>query len=329
MNAPDATAEERAVLHAAQLADVITEQAGVVTRAQLVRGGVGKQEIRRRTRRRELVRVHPRVYVTHTGPLTWEQRAWAAVLYAGPGAALCAESLDASRRDAAPIHVAIDQRRRVVPVAGVVLHRVTGLSQQTLPGSRPPRLRLEDNALMTASAASTELDVIAALGAPLGRRTISAGMLAAALARHPRMRHRRFIAAVIDDLSAGACSVLEHAYLLRVERAHGLPTATRQALRVASDGLQYRDVAYETFGLVVELDGRLGHDSWEGRGRDADRDLDDLALNGDVTARLRWHQVFGTPCRTADRIARVLQRRGWEGRPRHCGPDCTLPERET
>ena len=26
--------------------------------------------------------MHPRVYVNHSGPLTWEQRAWAAVLYA-------------------------------------------------------------------------------------------------------------------------------------------------------------------------------------------------------------------------------------------------------
>lgn len=329
MSIPDIGDAERAVLRAAQLADLIADQAGVVTRAQLTRGGLDKQEIRRRTRRRELVRVHPRVYVTHTGPLTWEQRARAAVLYAGPGAALCAQSLDVAERDNAPVHVAIDQHRRVAPAPGLVIHRVTLLQDQIFPGSRPPRLRLEDNALAMAGAAAAELDAIAVLSGSIGRRGVTAKSIAAALPRHPRLRRRRFIAAVVDDLAAGACSVLEHAYLTRVERAHGLPPASRQVARRTADGRQFRDAVYGPFGLVVELDGRLGHDSWQGLGRDADRDLDELALHGAPTARLRWQQVFGTPCRTAGRIARVLQRQGWEGRPRRCGPDCTLPEDET
>lgn len=227
MSSPDISDEERAVLRAAQLADLMSQQTGVVTRAQLIHGGLTSEEIRRRTRRRELVRVHPRVYVTHTGPLTGSQRAWAAVLYAGRGAALCGPSLDQSTRDGdQPIHVAIDQRRRVTPTAGIVLHRVSRLDTQVFPGSEPRRLRLEDNALLMADRADSELDVVAILAGVVGRRGVTATSLRTALARHPRLRRRRFITLLIDDLAAGTASVLEQAYLERVERAHGLPRAT-------------------------------------------------------------------------------------------------------
>ena len=75
---------------------------------------------------------HPAVYVNHTGPLTWRQRAWAAVIYAWP-AALAGDSalrlVDGpgrrDRDDDGPIHVAIDRKRSVVPRDGLVL-RVDG-----------------------------------------------------------------------------------------------------------------------------------------------------------------------------------------------------------
>lgn len=111
--------------------------------------------------------------------------------------------------------------------------------------------------------------------------------------------------------------MLEWGYLNRVERAHGLPSASRQVLRRTAGGKQYRDIEYDPFGLVVELDGRLGHDSWEAENRDADRDLDDAAA-GKLSIRLRWQQVFGAPCRTAERLEQVLHARGWTGNLRRC-----------
>jgi hypothetical protein len=83
-------------------------------------------------------------------------------------------------------------------------------------------------------------------------------------------------------------------------------------------------VEYLPYGLVVELDGRLNHASWDARGRDADRDLDDLALVARPTARLRWKQVYGTPCRTAARVGQILYRLGWDGTPTACGPACSI-----
>lgn len=299
-------------------------QAGVVSRAQLTESGWTKSDIKSAVRHNELRRVHPRVYVNHTGPLTFEQRSWAAILYAGRSA-ICGPTLAApgTQRESDPIHVAIDQKRRVDPQPGIVLHRMVDLADHMFPDVLP-RLRLEDNLLLMAGEANDEIDVIGVLGRGIGRRGVSVGEVRMALNRFPRLRRRAWIADVLSDLATGADSVLEHGYLTKVERAHGLPLGTRQALRRTSGGNQYRDVDYEAYGLVVELDGRIGHDSWDDQGKDADRDLDDLALANRMTARLRWRQIYGTPCRTATRIARILAKAGWKKRPTPCGDDCQL-----
>ncbi|MEU0312265.1 hypothetical protein [Nocardioides sp. NPDC006273] len=146
----------------------------------------------------------------------------------------------------------------------------------------------------------------------------------AALERHPRLPRRAFISELLADIDAGTCSVLEHGYLSRVERAHGLPPGTRQSVRLTANGNEFRDVEYEAYGLVVELDGRLNHESWRAQGRDADRDLDDSALGGRLTARVRWPQVFETQCRTACRVSQLLHQRGWQEDPMKCGDKCDL-----
>jgi hypothetical protein len=308
------------------------QQDGVLSHAQLAAGGLTRADLIRMQRRREIVRVHPRVYVDHTGPLTWHQRAWAAVLYAAP-AYVCGPSVEAPRTEKplqpgmvlAPIHVAIDQRRRVMPQPGIVIHRITNLEAHAY-GGIPPRLQLEDNALMMAHEARSEIDAVACLAAISGRNYVTPDSLRAALGRFPSLRRRAWIATIIDDLEAGTNSVLEHGYFAKVERAHGLPRADRQAVRVTPQGNQFRDVEYAAYGLVVELDGALGHDTWRDQARDADRALDDLAATGTITARLRWHQIFDTPCRTARSIGKILTSRGWPDAPRACGEGCLISQ---
>lgn len=306
--------------HRDELHRLLIEQDGVVTRRQLVAMHVAKHELERMLRRRELTRVHPGVFVNHTGPLSWRQRAWAAVLYAGP-AALCLES--ATEDAGEVVHVAIDASRRVADRDGVRVHRIRNLAPMVQWHLGPPRLRFEDNTLELAHRAGTELDAIEVLTSAVGSRRTTASRLRDALRVRPRIRRRGLLTALIDDLEQGTCSVLEHGYLTRVERPHGLPSADLQRPRVGERGSEYRDVEYGTLGLVVELDGRVGHVAWVAQGRDADRDLDDHA-DGREAVRLRWRQVYGTPCRTANRIGRILSRRGWTGRPRRCGPDCDV-----
>ena len=79
---------------------------------------------------------------------------------------------------------------------------------------------------------------------------------------------------LLTDIAAGTCSVLEHAYLDRVERPHRLARASRQVSVAMPGGSILRDVEYDELDLVVELDGRLFHDEAEQHDRDLERDLD-------------------------------------------------------
>ena len=107
-------------------------------------------------------------------------------------------------------------------------------------------------------------------------------------------------------------------YHLRSRRMLGLKFRRQHPV-----GRYFADFACVEIGLVIELDGWLNHESWSAGNRDAARDLEDLAAGRSV-ARLRYGQVFGEACRTAERIGRALQARGWTGTVRRCGPCCTV-----
>lgn len=305
-----------------ELARTLEAQDGVISRRQLMGLGATKPDLDRMVRRRQLARVHTGVYVNHTGALTWPQRCWAAVLYAEP-AALYLDSARPGADTPGPVHVAIDSARRVATPEGVRIHRVVGLSALVRWNQSPPRVRTEDNLLELVHRARSETAVVRLISDEVGGRRTTPARVVEALGRRARLRRRSLVQQVLEDVATGTHSGLEHRYLDRVERAHGLPTPTRQLSRATEGGKQYRDVEHEAFGLVIELDGRLAHDSWDAAGRDADRDLDDHAEGREVL-RLRYAQVFDHPCRTAERVAAVLQRRGWTGLPRPCGPACDL-----
>ncbi|WP_114423850.1 type IV toxin-antitoxin system AbiEi family antitoxin domain-containing protein [Nocardioides houyundeii] len=295
-------------------------QSGVVTRAQLLRTGLAPHDVRRLLRRRELVRLHPGVFVDHTGEPTWLQLAWGGVLLHWPAALSHTSALRGTdgpgRRseDGAPIHLAVDRQRGLTAAPGIRLHRTVGLDGKVLWNATPPRVRIEEALIDVAAEASHDFAAISVLADAVQARRTTAARLVVALDGRARLARRQFLRAVLLDIDQGAGSVLEHGYLVRVERPHALPRARRQASAVGSI---YRDVVYEQVGQIVELDGRLFHDSAQRRNHDLDRDLD-AAVARLGTVRIGWGQVFGTPCRTADRIGRLLRARGWDGRYRSC-----------
>lgn len=300
----------------------------MVSREQLLAAGWQPHDIRRAIRGRELTAVHRGVYVDHTGPLTWLQRAWAAVLYAWP-AALAGESalraggvLPASEVPGEPIVVAIDATRRVIAPEGVEVRRVVGMPSRVSWHLGPPRVSVEHAALDVASRKRRELDAVAVLAQAVGSRRTTADRLRAALDELPSLAGRAWLGRIVDDLSTGTHSVLEHGYLTRVERPHGLPSARRQVRHVGATGVGYRDAEALGGRVVIELDGRLHHDSARQRDRDLDRDLDAVSAET-VAVRLGWGQVFDRPCSTAGRIATVLRRCGWSGEVVRCGDDCS------
>ena len=197
----------------------LATQAGVVSRAQLRALELQPHDIRRLLRRRDLSPIHPGVYVDHTGDPTWVQRAWAAVLFAWP-AGLAAESAmraadGPGRRhgEQGPIRVVIDRDRRVVAPSGVSVVRSFGLDERVLWNLGPPRMRYDEAALDVALSAAGEFGAIGAVARAVQSQHTTAARMRAVLDTRRRAPRRDFVAAVLADVAAGACSVLEHGYL--------------------------------------------------------------------------------------------------------------------
>lgn len=297
-------------------------QDGVVTRWQLLALGATPEDIRRMVRRNELRRVHPGVFVNHTGRLTHVQREWVAVFAAWP-AVLARESALPDPPTAA-IHVAVALGRKVQVPEWVRTHRTAHLDARADWRVSPPRMGLEHALIDTMSARIADDDVpgaFAALTRTAHTRRTEPDQILVVLASRARVAHRATIQGLVTDLRDGACSVLERGYLHRVERAHGLPRASRQRRSTATGRRTAQDVRYVVYGVVVELDGRAFHDSPEARDNDARRDIAELAMTDAVTARVTYGLVFNDACRTAVWIGRILRRNGWRGTVRRC-PDC-------
>ena len=309
------------------LRPLLVEQAGVVSRRQAESAGVRPHELARLVRRRELVRLRDGVFLDHTGRPTFLQRAWAATLLhepaalAGPTALRVVEG-PGSRRPEGPIHLAVDRDRRHRRVPGIELHRTAHLQQRALWHVGPPRLRYEEAALDVAAEAATDFEALGELSRVVQSRRTTASRLSQALSARERIPRRRWLESVLTDVAHGTCSVLEHGYLSRVERPHGLTGARRQVRDRLGQGVVFRDVLYDG-GTIVELDGRLFHDTTAQRDRDFDRDLD-AAARGLSTVRLSWGQVFDRPCWTSVRIVQVLLGSGARVTPRPCGTACAL-----
>jgi hypothetical protein len=268
---------------------------------------VTDNDIERWVRRRQLVIVHPGVYINHTGPMTAPQREWCAVLAAWPAALSHESAIPAVRTDR--VQIAIDVRR-TVDVTGVEVHRMAHFEERTDWRSAPPRIRSAE-AIIDVMSVRISRDDIAGAYAALANACFAStrpDRVLRALSKRERVAGRRLIDGMLRDLEQGLCSVLERGYRDRVERPHGLPIARRQRTSRATGRRTDQDVRYEEYGLVVELDGRT-HDGLDARDADAKRDLAELAVARAVTARVTYGLVFREQCATAGWIGQILQRR--------------------
>lgn len=314
----------------ARLDHVIRDQDGAIARAQVIDCGLDSAFVRRRLRSGLWQRIYPGIYLTHTGALAWSQRAWCAVLDAAPavlshGSALrAATSGDYALSDDVPIHITVAAGRKVTARKDVVVHHRSLLPRQIHLNLLPPRIRLEEAVLDVAAAAPDDMRAVACLADAVQARRTTPDRLLAALADRHRIRRRALLHTVLGDIRDGACSALEHTFLTRVERAHGLPRGIRQSpTEVGRPG--FRDVKYPEFGLVVELDGLAFHDDAVSRDRDLERDLDAAVFAALRTIRLAWGQAHIRSCATATKVGRILQNHGWSSQPRRCtSPTCAV-----
>jgi hypothetical protein len=295
------------------------QQTGVVSRRQVLEVA-SPSDLRRWVRRRELVPVHQGVYINHTGPLTWPNRAWAGVLRYWP-AALALES--ATRLAGEPIHLAVGEHRTFRgAVPGIRLHRLTGFDDRIQWNRTPPRQRYEDALLSVCGRSRSREQALELVVEACRSRRTTPSRLREELMSRPNVRDREWLLGVLSDAAEGVQSVLESAYLRKVERAHGLPRAERQVRGGASGKVVWRDSLYRAFAVLVELDGLQWHGGTR-RWDDMDRDLD-AALDTLLTVRLGWRQAELESCRTAQRLGLLFVRRGWTGSPRPCGARCPI-----
>jgi hypothetical protein len=307
------------------LAETLTRQGGVISLSQLRRAGVSDGRVRAELTARRWQRVYPRVFAVFTGPVPPQAAAGAAVLFAGHAATLSHLSAGHAQGWLAPpaqTHVTVPHTRRVGVRDGIRVHRSRTLQPVDVVASRwPPRTTVERTVVDCVDTAPTLRRALAVVSDALRARVTTERRLATRLSAEMTTRWRRHVLAALRPVAAGALSVLEIEHA-RIDEFHGLPSCERQ-VRLTSAGRVCLLDAVDAFGVVRELDGRLGHEDFRGRWRDMWRDNANTEL-GRAVLRFGYVDLMERPCEVARQEIRVLRLRGWQGEPRRCGPGCGL-----
>jgi hypothetical protein len=308
--------------------------AGAFTVDAALAAGLSSDTLRRQIQAGRITRLYPGVYVAGNMTPGRATRLWAALLASGSGAVLSHGT--AAQIWALPyqcddlIEVSIPVDRVEVAVDGVRIRRSRLLPRKATTYQGWPITTAADTVLDLASELRSAHVIVALLTDATRSRSVTARGVLEAMAQRKRQRHRQVIKDVLSDVVGGVESVLEHRYLVRVERPHMLPVGRRQVKARTGGVATRKDVDYDDFATVVELDGRLGH---EGSGRHRDRRRDNAnTRTGKATLRY-GHADLQQPCEVAAEVAHVLQARGWSGVLTPCGPRCTAvggsqPDRE-
>lgn len=220
----------------------------------------------------------------------------------------------------AKVHVTIPASRRVAVPEGVVLHRTR--RRLVAANNNPSCTCVVDTVLDLADECSSAAQLVALVTRTLQRRDVSRASLIAGLGDRQRVRWRVLLRDLLGVSAQGIESVLEWRFDRDVIKAHGLPTPVRQDVARSGAATYRRDGVFAAYGLVVELDGRLGH-TGDGVFRDMRRD-NAAVRRGEVVLRFGWTDVVGRACDVAVETVAVLRQRGWGGRPRRCSAECAV-----
>ncbi|MGO9883482.1 MAG: hypothetical protein ACLPV4_10765, partial [Solirubrobacteraceae bacterium] len=287
-----------------QLAALASRQYGIVTREQLFTLGFRRDAITYRRSHKQLFPVHLGVYAVGRPPNTPLERASAAVLACGPGAALSHSSaltlwgLDRVWR--LPLHVTCPDQRRRPPI---VTHKSPGLTRADI------RVQL---GIRVTSTARTFLDCtpeladkrLARLAADARRSGhLHLDQLLDALARFPYHPGCQRLQRILDGLGSPTRSEFERGFI-QFCAYFGLPIPL---INVRFAGHEV-DAFFPAERLIVELDGWDYHRDRHSFESDRDRDADTLAA-GAATIRITWERMTHAPRREADRLQAILEQR--------------------
>ncbi|WP_315769523.1 type IV toxin-antitoxin system AbiEi family antitoxin domain-containing protein [Rhodococcoides kroppenstedtii] len=321
---------------------VIDDQAGLFTQSQVTVCGYSRSRVRRHIESGRWVIVLRGVYAVAAGPLDREQTLRAALLYGGAHALLshhtAAEEWGFVRRATSlqPVHVTVPYGRsarcqaptsvrgrstNTAPVArvgstvhpGVVVHRSRAYPY-VVHGSALPRTGAADTAVDLATAEPTAREAMSTLVSVVSTGVVTVGAVRTRLVQRRPYRYRAALNRAVEFLTDGVASVLELAYAVEVEEAHGLPRARRQSPVTVDGRTLFEDVDYSPHGadLIVRLDGRRFHSTSAVAFRDRRRD-NAAELAGRPRLVYGYDEVVRDPCGVAAEVATVLRREGWVG----------------
>jgi hypothetical protein len=250
------------------LAELRRKQHDILTRAQLTGLGFRRDHVRDRIAMREWQAIGPRVVALTAGPISLLQRCWAAVLHAGPKAALAGftalelHGLDGWAREV--VHVVVPAGTHVAPMPGLCVHRSHRLAPSDV---------VERDGLVLTTAARSALDAArwdrssrtaeALMIAVVQQRTSTPADLEDALRRFSKVKQKIAIVDGVDEARHGADSKAEAEVAELLERA-GFPRPSRQVQISTSAGRRRVDLAVDIGGgrlLVVEVDGPRHEDA--------------------------------------------------------------------
>ena len=260
--------------------DSFAEQDGVATRRQLADEGWSWSAVRAQVDGRRWRELNEHVVVNHNGPLTHRQKMWAVYLSAQQPAAMCGLTAMAqwgiSGFDTDDVHIVVCRGARPMPVrdVNVVVHESRRFGPVDISGGRAPAATsLRRSTVDAASWAQDLWTAYRIFVAPVQQRRETAEALRGELLVAGKIKHRRQLLALANDLSAGA-QALSEVEFLRFCRRHGLPRPVCQRRMDSAGKWRYLDATFTlASGRVVrvEIDGGV-HLSLAVRSRDTLKD---------------------------------------------------------
>lgn len=299
-----------------ELTWLLFRQHGVISRRQALRFMTPKR-VRTKLDSDRWRSVHRGVYVTHTGPVTAEQRDWIAVLAAGAGRPTYLAGLSALRvlgfrwRNHGGIHVLLPAKRRDQNAPdGVVVHRTRSLpAQDRNRVTAPPTTTASRSIVDAAQWASSDDEARTIVASGFQQRLVGGDDIDQVLSRMPVAHRRALITRTAKDARDGSESTSELDFIALCRRG-GLPEPSRQVVRTDASGRRrYLDAYFEEWGLHVEIDGghHLRVDQWWA---DMKRQ-NELWIAGDRVLRFPAWLVRERPDEVIAQLYRALTALGW------------------
>lgn len=250
-----------------EVAELAARQAGLVSQAQLNDLEISRGFVRNQLRAGRWSQRTPSVFSTTTGPLSWEQQLWRAVLHAGPGSligGLTAAKVHGMRNwDRPTATILVENDLSFEDLDGVTFFRTRRPLADMRSPRRLPTCLVEPAILLFSGYEPNHRTAHGAIAACVQQRLTDVRRLATWLERLRPLPGARGFRALLGDLDGGAQSLAE-VDLRRACRRSRVRQPDAQRARLDRGGRRrYTDAEWrlpDGRTLVLEVDGAFHDD---------------------------------------------------------------------